>query len=108
MQIDFHIPCDQSHPMLADTLTALLPCIDEQNHIVTAFHAGEYVQLSLHKEPSQELGEAILHEAVSKALEDEAIATQVAEQIAKNREAQIAATRERMAKLKELKNRAEA
>lgn len=112
VQVDFHIPCDEEHPHVADTLAALVPCLTEQDgqhtHVATAFKAGEFVQLSLHKEPSVEIGEAFFQEAVKRLSEDPAIAEQVVAQIARNREEQIQRVKERMKRLEALKKKAKA
>ena len=102
MQIDFHIPCDEEHRLVADTLAALIPCLSRQ-HVASAFHAGEHVQLSLHKEPSAELAEAFFQEALGRIASDESLASQVAEQIQRNREEEIARVKARMERLQKLK-----
>jgi|OM-RGC.v1.025420205 hypothetical protein len=104
MQVDFHIPCGEDNPLIADTLAAMVPCLSRQ-HPASAFRAGKYVQLSLHKEPSAELAEAFFHEAIGRITTDSDLAHKVAKQIAKNREADIQRAKERMQRLEKLKKK---
>lgn len=110
VQIDFHIPCEEDNPMVFDTLAALVPTLSQQEsawskHVATAFKAGEFVQLSLHKEPSVELAQAFFSEALARVLEDETAAEAVAAQIAQNRAEMIERTKARMARLEALKRK---
>lgn len=105
MQVDFHIPCDEEHSHIAAALAAMIPCTSRQ-HQASAFKAGEYVQLSLHKEPSVELAEAFLKESLSRIRSDAKLAEQVARQIQKNQQAETARIQARMQRLQALKKNA--
>ena len=105
MQVDFHIPCDEEHSHVAAALAAMIPCASRQ-HQASAFKAGEFVQLSLHKEPSVELAEAFLKESLSRISSDDKLAEQIAAQIQKNQQAENARIQARMQRLKELKQKA--
>lgn len=107
MQVDFHIPCSEDHPLAADALSAMVPCLSRQ-HTASAFKAGAFVQLSLHKEPSSELAEAFFQEALGRIASDEVLARKVADQIAKDRKEQNERIKARMAKLQKLKAKASA
>lgn len=104
MQVDFHIPCDERHPHVAEALAAMIPCLSRK-HQMSAFKAGEYVQLSLHKEPSTELAEAFLHEVLGKISSDASMAQKVAKQLEKNQQAENARIQARMQRLQELKQK---
>jgi hypothetical protein len=106
MQVDFHIPCTNTDPLVADTLAAMVPCLSRA-HSASAFRAGDYVQVSLHKEPSPELAEAFFQEALARIATDTQAAQKVAAQIAINRAEEIARVKARMQRLEALKKKAQ-
>ena len=106
MQVDFHIPCQDADPLVADTLAAMVPCLSRA-HTASAFRAGDYVQVSLHKEPSSELAEAFFQEALARIATDVETAEKVAAQITINRTEEIARVKARMQRLEALKKKAE-
>lgn len=102
VQVDFHIPCERDGALVASTLAAMIPCLSRQ-HTASAFQAGEYVQLSLHKEPSTELAEAFFHEALLRLSSDKSLADKVAKQIARNQKEQAEQAAKRTARLQQMK-----
>lgn len=102
MQVDFHIPCDEEHAYIAEALAAIIPAFSRL-HSASAFRAGEYVQLSLHKEPSAELAESFLVDALSRVQSEPALANKVIKQIEKNQKAEALRVQARIERLQALK-----
>jgi hypothetical protein len=106
MQVDFHIPCtDDEHALMADTLVALAPCLQGE-HVASAFRAGDFIQVSLHKEPSPDHASAVLQDSLARISSDSAFAARLAQQINSNRQDERERAKARMQRLAALKKNA--